>query len=126
MRRFLIGSILLAILLGIGITVSCLFCLVHEPIAELLEEARDAAMSKNWEEAEDTLTHARQRWERCRHFTAAFADHAPMDEIDAAFAQLEVYARQRDLSHFPALCAHLAQLAEAMVDSHRLCWWTLL
>jgi hypothetical protein len=49
-----------------------------------------------------------------------------MDEIDSAFAQLTYYIQQENRDQFPALCARLAELVDAMADSHRLTWWTLL
>ena len=126
MKRLVMGILVLSLLLGIGITVSCLFSRFHRPGGEDLQRAAQAADRGNWTEATAAFSRARARWEDYRYFTAAFADHAPMDEIDGLFARLEFYARQQDGAQFPALCAHLAVLLDAMADSHRLTWWTLL
>ena len=54
------------------------------------------------------------------------ADHAPMDEIDSLFAQMEVYAQARDSLHFGSYCARLAELITAVSDAHQLNWWNFL
>ncbi len=126
MKRLIIGITVLSLLLGMGIGVALLFGKVHNSTARLLETAGSASLTGDWERATDFFRQARDRWEHYRHFTAAFSDHEPMDEIDGLFAQLERYALQEDADHFPALCAHLAALAEAIADSQRLRWWTLL
>lgn len=126
MKRLILGLIVLAALLALGITVSAVFTLAHEPTAELLEDAKEAALDGDWDRAIVLFNKAQNRWKNAWRFTAAFADHSPMDEMDGLFAQLEVFARQKSREQFPALCARLAELAEAMAESHRFCWWMLL
>lgn len=126
MKRLLLGVCILVLLLGMGIGVSVLFQTAHQPISALLEDARDAALEENWDRAIDLAEQAQARWSEYREVSAAFADHAPMDEIEGLFAQLEVYSRQRHGELFPSLCAQLARLTEAMIDSHRFQWWTVL
>lgn len=126
MKRLVIGIIVLSFLLCSGVAVSLIFARAHAPVADLLQQAAHAAMEENWADAAACFTQAQARWQRFRDFTAAFADHAPMDEADGLFAQLEIYKAEENDSAFPALCARLAQLVEAVSDSHRLCWWTLL
>ncbi len=126
MKRFVIGILTLALLLGAGIAVSSLFSRIHQPAAETLAQASASAATGDWEQATRCFHAARQHWEDHRRFTAAFADHEPMEEIDGLFAQGTIYAQIRDDSRFPALCVQLSQLTQAMADSHRLAWWTLL
>lgn len=126
MRRFVIGIIVLSVLLGSGIAVSLLFRHGHQPAAALLEEAASAALSGEHALARERFQQARHRWEQYHHFTAAFSDHAPMEEIDGLFARLEIYARLEEWDHFVALCAQLSELTKAMAYSHTLHWWTLL
>lgn len=126
MKRFIIGLSVLSLLLGMGIGVAFLFGHVHTSTAQLLDAAADASLAGNWNEAATHFRQARQRWESHRHFTAAFSDHEPMDEIDSLFARLELYGQQKNPDHFPALCAHLAVLTQAIADSQCLRWWTLL
>ena len=126
MKRFILGLVVLSRLLGVGAVVSVLFEFVHEPTADYLEDAAQASLAGDWDKARELFDQAQERWEDWRDFTAAFSDHGPMDEIEGLFSQLEVYAVQKNYAYFPALCAKLASLAQAMADSHRLQWWTLL
>ena len=126
MKRLVIGVSVLSLLLAMGIGVSLVFRNAHTPTADLLEQAGQAATDGDWGKAEALSQQAEQRWDDFRKFTAAFSDHAPMDEIEGLFAQLEVYAQARQQAHFAALCAQLSQLTEAITDSHRFQWWTVL
>ena len=126
MKRFVMGIAILTVLLVLGIGVSALFQSAHRPCSHHLTQAAQAAQAGDWGQASASLSQAQKQWQQFHHFTAAFADHAPMEEIDSVFAQLAVYAGQEDGGQFPALCARLAELVEAMAHSHRLAWWTLL
>ena len=126
MKRLILGITVLSLLLAMGIAVSVLFHIAHRPSSHALSQAAQAAQAEDWATAHASFASAQTRWHRYHPFSAAFADHAPMDEIDSTFAQLAVYAQQEDSRQFAALCARLAELVEAMADSHRLAWWTLL
>lgn len=126
MKRLILGILILAILLALGIIVSAVFCMIHEPTAQLLEDASKASLTENWKQATALTDQARQRWQDHWHFTATFADHAPMEEIDSLFAQLEVFAAEKNNQQFPALCARLSELTQAIADIHAFRWWTLL
>lgn len=126
MKRFIIGICALTLLLAGGIGVSTSFSLVHAPTTELLQQAAQAAIQGEQETALSFSAQAQQRWENFWHFTAAFADHAPMDEIDGLFARLPFLAQQQDLSEYAALCAQLSQMTNALANCHNLRWWTLL
>ena len=126
MRRFWIGVIVLGVLLVAGAVIAWGMDAVHQPIARQLQQAGTAAMAEDWDTALQDAAAARERWKRCWRFTAAFADHTPMDEVDGLFAELDIYAQSREQEHFAATCAHLAKLAEAMAESHSATWWNLL
>ena len=40
--------------------------------------------------------------------------------------QLDVYAREKEVTHFCATCVQLARLADALLDSQQITWWNLL
>lgn len=126
MKRLLIGICVLFWLLAMGIGVSMLFQFAHAPTVDYLQEASQAALQGDWDAATQQTRQAQARWEHYRHITAAFADHAPMDEIDSLFAQLQVHLAQKNIHGFPALCARLSRLTEALADSHSFRWWTVL
>ena len=126
MKRIWIGIILLVVLLGTGFGISNFMDQTHAPIARDVRRAGDLALEEQWSTAQAFAQRGRDRWEKKRPVTAAIADHEPMDEIDALFAQLDTYAKVEDETSYCALCAHLASLLEAVSQSHRLTWWNLM
>lgn len=126
MKRFWIGISILAVLLVSGWLVQRGMDAIHRPIADDLEQAAQAALDEDWETALSLAQRAHARWEKYHHFTAAFADHNPMDDLDGLFAELEIFAQEREMPHFAAVCLHLQQLADAMAESHGINWWNLL
>ena len=126
MKRSWIGLILLLVLLAGGIAATWAMGQCHTPISRDLANAALAAVEGNWERGESLLLSARTAWGRSRHLTACFADHTPMEEIDALFAQVEVYAAVREETDFAAGCAALAGKVKAMGQAHGASWWNLL
>lgn len=126
MKRSWIGLGILAALLVICLGVGCLMCRGQMPIAWGLSQAAEFGADQDWEKALPLFQDAKTRWERNRHWVACVADHTPMEEIDALFAQLSQYAIARDEEEFAAGCAALAKKAEAMADAHGLSVWGFL
>lgn len=126
MKRLYIGAALLAVMLAAGICLTAVFTGIHGPLSEQLQEAQAAAVAGDWEKAADLTARAREKWEKYRHFTAAVADHEPLEEMDSLFARLEVLCQLREEDEFAADCAQLARLADAMAESQRINWWNLL
>lgn len=126
MKRTVFGAGLLLVLLAICLlTQSCMEA-IHEPTVKLLEKAGQFAMADNWEEAETAFDQAQNQWQKNRKLTASVADHAPMEDVEGLFAQLEIFAARRETTHFAALCRELAGRVEAMADAHASAWWNLL
>lgn len=126
MKRIYLGLTILVTLLSLALLFTAMMDRIHRPIAENLLAAAQAASDENWDKAEELASAASRSWERYRKFTAALADHSPMDDMDGLFAELETYLQQREMPHFAATCCHLARLAEAMGDNHALNWWNFL
>lgn len=126
MKRGWFGAALLLILLGLGIGTSTLMQRFHTPLARSLEQASEYAMEGNWSRAGQIALRTKDSWEEMWHLSATVTDHGPMEEIDALFAQLEVYQDTGDPVHFAAVCAALSRQIEAMGDAHKLSWWNLL
>lgn len=126
MRRLTVGIVIMALLLlGSGL-IGGAMSRIHRPIAQALAQAAEQAQSGDWAQAQESAAHAAARWRYYHCFTAAFADHTPMDEMDALLQELEVYARAREDPHFSATCAHLSDMAGAFAQCHLLTWWNLL
>ena len=126
MRRLLLGTTILAVLLAGGSLLCQTMEDIHAPIAADLQRAGLAALAEDWATAQDLLTHAAVRWDTFRRITATFADHTPMDEVDGLFQELQVYVRTRENPHFSAICAHLQTRIQAIWENHRLTWQNLL
>lgn len=109
MKRLWVGIILLLILLAGTLAVTGAMDRIYAPMVEALEAG--------------DLEKAEQRYGRWRQLTAAFADHGPMEEMDALFARAEICGDEQERK---ALCAELAQRAKAMSNAHSPTWWNLL
>lgn len=125
MKRSWIGFALLLCLLGLSILSSWAMTEIHEPIEEDLNRAAQRALLENWEDTGRFYRRARNRWEDWEQVRACFADHTPVEEIDAGFALLEVYLDARDKIAFAAASRQLAKQASAVGEAHELVWWNL-
>lgn len=126
MKRIWIGIILLALLLGAGLWIADFMEQAHSSVSQDVRLAGKMARQEHWESARALAARGHETWQKKRPVTAAIADHEPMDEIDALFAQLEVYGEAEAAVAFRSLCAHLESQLEALAQSHRAAWWNLL
>ncbi len=126
MKRLWLGIALLAIFLSLGLWVTKAMNNAHDPIAALLEEASEAALSGDLSKGISLGSEAKKQWESHRKATASVADHTPLEEIDRLFAEMEVYGQEEELPHFAACCKQLSTLVRSMGEAHSLTWWSLL
>lgn len=126
MRRSWIGLGMLLVLLVIALLVTWGMNRIHEPISRELALAADRALGGQWEEARSLASSAGGKWEKWAHFRGCFADHSPMEEVDAEFARLEAYSAAGEESEFAASCAELSRKVKAMGEAHGLSWWNVL
>ena len=126
MKRGWIGLALLAVLLASGLLTARKMEEFHSDGAQMLTRAGVYALEDNWAPARELAFQAMKHWQEHREFTAAFADHEPMEDVDCLFAQLPAYARQEDAAHFAAICAELSKRLEAVSNAHSFLWWNVL
>lgn len=126
MKRLWIGVIFLILLLALGIGSCIAFSRMYLPVSQSLQQASEAALSGDWDTASVLAEKARNGWEKWVNFTAAMADHEPMEEIDSLFAQLDVLLQMKKLPDFAALSSRLSRLTAAMAESQQLYWWHFL
>ena len=126
MKRGIIGFALLGVLLAGGIGSAWAMVRWHRPLEVQLNRAAECALAQDWTQAGSLHRQTYEQWEKRWHMAAAFADHAPMEEIDGLFAQLDVYERCREPMGYSALCRELAREMAAMADAHIPNWWNLL
>ena len=125
MKRSWIGFILLIVLLLGCLLVTKEMVDIHEPIESKLLLSAQTAMDRNWQQAEDLFQRAQRDWEEKAHFRGCFADHSPVEEVDAAFAMLQVTCAARDPVAFAGGCRSLARQVAAVGEAHELVWWNL-
>ena len=126
MKRGWIGVGLLTVILILGLLTSTWMGKTHNRIAAELDRAAGFAMAENWDQAAVYAQKAKNHWQQHWHFSAAFADHEPMENIDGMLAQLTALASARDRVTFAALCAQLSRQMEAMGEAHSPNWWNFL
>jgi len=122
MKRSWFGLGLLVLLLVLGLLVTWAMDRIHTPVSRDLITAGEYALAGDWGEAERLSGKARDCWEKNGMLRACFADHGPMEDIDACFAQLEIYCRRREETAFAAACGETARKAAAMGEAHKLRW----
>lgn len=125
MKRIVFGAALLAVLFLGGIGAQKRMAAIHGYGANLLEQAGREAQAGDWEAAQTLFNRARRSWKDNYNFTAALADHTPMEDVESLYAQLAVFAENRETPHFAALCMETAARLEAMADAHLLAWWNI-
>ena len=126
MGRFWLGTGLLLFFLAFGIGVTVYADTVHTPITQDLDRAVAAGLAGDLPQGIALAEKAKTQWEDRWHAVAVFSDHAPMDEIDGLFAQLDVLGSAGKAQDFAACAARIRALVEAMAEAHRPNWWNLL
>lgn len=126
MKHLWIGVWLLAGLLVAGGVSSYGVQQAQEAVTAQLEQAAEAGLREEWDQAERFFAAAQARWEKYRKFLAAFVEHGPMEEVDSLFGELEQYQKGENALLFAGTCRRLSQMTQAIGEAHRLSWWNLL
>lgn len=126
MKRSWIGLFLLLVLLAASIASTWAMSRIHEPIEKDLKQAAECAMLGDWVNANRFFRKAGADWKKWEHFRSCFADHNPVEEIDAGMEALEVYCYAQEDVAFAAACRDLARQVAAVGEAHELVWWNLL
>ena len=126
MARGWLGAGLLAVFLILGICLSVAADKICLPTEELLEQAAEKTLSGDFVGGIALGKEAHSQWQGKWNAIASMADHEPMDEVDALFAEMEIYARAGEQPHFAACCKQLARRIHSFADVHRFIWWNVL
>ena len=118
MNRVVIGVALLAALLAASLFSAWQMGNIQRPIADRMEEASLQSL-RGESAAAETAARAESAWHRSRVFTAALADHQPMEDIEGLFARLHAYETE-DRSEYAALCAEIARRIRAVAEAQAL------
>ncbi len=122
MNRSWIGAGLLAGLLVMALGVSWAMGAVHKGVIQDLQAAETAALAGDWEGAKTLSQSAEDGWTRWDRLRKCFADHTPVEEIDAQFAMLESIRQGGEAEDLPSLAAQTAQMVKAIGEAHQLTW----
>lgn len=123
MRRIWIGIGILVVLLALGLVV---MKITHQQLGAVADTLKQASENRDWDEAVVLAQKAEQDWQQKRHWMAALADHADIDNVDEIFAQLAVYQQRRSETDHAAACAQLAEAICDLEENYRLTWRNLL
>lgn len=126
MARGWLGAGILIVFLALGMVVAVCMDNAHLPTGDLLEQAAEKTLNGEFDSAVALGMEAKNRWERQWNGTATMADHSPMDDVDALFGEMEVYAKTGEEPHFAACCLELSQRLRAIAGAHRFSWWNIL
>lgn len=121
-----LGAGLLAVCLLLGICLSVAADKACLPTEALLAQAAEKTLSGDFEEGIALGMEAKDQWQAQWNGIAAIADHEPMDEVDALFAEMEIYAKTGEQPHFAACCQELSRRVRSFADAHRFSWWNVL
>ncbi len=120
MVRFRIGVGLLLALLVLSLGVQLGMAAAQKPVEEKLKQALSAAWAGDFSTAQGALHRAWQHWDRARTLSAMLADHAFLEDVEADFAMLSLWARKQERGDFCSLCAATILRLEAISAAHRL------
>lgn len=123
MKRSWFGFLLLVLLLIASILSSGSMVEIHEPVADKLHQAARYAMDDHWESASSLFLEAEKDWKHHEKIRSCFADHTPVEEIDAGFEVLNVFCTARETVSFSGGCHSLARQITAVGEAHKMVWW---
>ncbi|MBE6957527.1 MAG: DUF4363 family protein [Ruminococcaceae bacterium] len=126
MNRLWIGIVILFLLLGLGVGLMWGSVAFFGSLSQKVEACGEAALRGNWAFVARETAECEEKWEKYAHFWASFTDHAPVEQVETLFAQLELYKKQRLSVEFAACCRSLAKEADAIGESHGIAWWSIL
>ncbi len=126
MVRGWFGVAILIVFLLLGFVTAGVMDNAHLPTDALLAQAAEKTLNGDFEEAVTLGMEAKNRWEKHWNGTATVADQSPMDDVDALFAEMEIYAKTEEKPHFAACCEELSQRIRAVAGAHRFSWWNIL
>lgn len=126
MVRGWLGAGILVLFLVLSIVVAVVMDNTQIPTSELLLQAAEQTVNGDFSGAVPKAMEAKHRWDKQWNGTAVVADHSPMDDVDALFSEMEVYAKTGEEPHFAACCQELAQRLQAVAEAHKFSWWNVL
>lgn len=126
MKRSWIGFGLLMVLLALSLLATAFLTRIHDQTVLELQQSQECALLGDWDNVQLFLRRAQNRWDKWEHLLACLTDHEPAEEIESAFAVLDIYRQSKDALSYRAACADLICQVNALGSSHAPVWWNLL
>ena len=126
MNRLWIGIALLVLLPVVGFGMMWGNVSFFGALSREVDACEEAALAENWTLVAEKAAQCREKWEKYCHFWASVTDHAPIEQMNTLFSQLELYENRRKAVEFAACCRAIATQMEAIRESHSLAWWNIL
>jgi hypothetical protein len=126
MNRLWIGIAILVLIVAFGVGIWWGSALFFGDFSREMQDAGEAAVAEDWALAVQKAEKCREKWERFRPVWASLTDHAPVEQVQLLFSQLELYEAEKRAAEFAVCCRSLAKEAEAIEESHGLAWWSIL
>lgn len=120
MVRFRIGLCLLLALLVLALGAQLGMAAAQKPVEQALKQALSAAQAGDFSAAQGALHRAWEHWDRARTLSAMLADHAFLEDVEANFAMLFLWAQEQERGDFCSLCAATILRLGAISAAHRL------
>lgn len=120
MVRFRIGLCLLLALLVLALGAQLGMAAAQKPVEQALKQALSAAQAGDFSAAQGALHRAWEHWDRARTLSAMLADHAFLEDVEANFAILSLWAQEQERGDFCSLCAATILRLGAISAAHRL------
>lgn len=120
MVRFRIGVCLLLALLVLALGAQLGMAAAQKPVEQALKQALSAAQAGDFSAAQGALHRAWEHWDSARTLSAMLADHAFLEDVEANFAMLSLWAQEQERGDFCSLCAATILRLGAISAAHRL------
>lgn len=126
MKHFYLGLGILMIILALGIIALGLIDRDLGKTADALERAFEASCQGDYDAAQTWAKSARQDWERGYGLTASLVDHAPLDEVNRIFFQMEASCAFGKWDEFARACRELMSLIGGIADREKPLYYNIL
>ena len=116
MTHFYVGLGILLLCLALCTVSVCVLQGAAEQTTALLEQAMELGNQQRFDEAEPLTDRALELWNAHRGFFGVILRHDEADEVNAAFEELQEYARNGCVEEFEPTCARLIEQIHHIAD----------
>lgn len=112
MKRLVISLVVLALVIGVGITGLIINTGTAKSVMEKVNISKEYAMNDNTEQAKKELESAIDEWEKRMETMLLFVSHGKLDQIEESINIAYSYLEHDEMSLFYAECQRAATLID--------------